>query len=169
MNSQGQNWQLLELFSSLTKFWETAGEVLHKQFKCLDRESTTFAKIFLACRHSSCTARAPTPASQNSFEKRESLTERCVMCGMSTQQRPSSLITLFERPGQKRVTRRWDNTRGKKESGFLCIEITFLREFSEKITGNLKTRKCFLQRATNLTFSKFRSKISKKILPTKQF
>jgi len=42
--------------------------------------------------------RPPTPASQNNFGKRERFSKKCVTCGISTQQWPSTHITLIERP-----------------------------------------------------------------------
>jgi len=89
-------------------------------------------------------------------KNRESHSEVCT-CGISTQQWPTTRITLFERTRQS-ATRRWGDTSWQEASEFLYIKTPpFLREFRNKKNPPKNFGNAFSDALlTNVTFSKFR-------------
>ena len=91
-----------------------------------------------------------------SLDKSES-PSKVFMCGVSTQKWPRNQITMFERTRSTLWRHRW-----QEASEFLCTKTLLFGESWTTKNIAKKTRKCFLRRATNVTFSKICGRRCKK-------
>jgi len=91
-------------------------------------------------------------------KKKQRVSIKVCMCGVSTQQWPSTQITLFERTRQKAWLddlTLWRHHLTRSEWILVYHDAFFFEKDQQPNKIAIMTQRCFLRRAPNFTFSKF--------------